>query len=94
MHDELILSLSSLNSVRSFDPVSGILVADAGMVLEAADGYLAEKGFIFPLDLGAKGSCQIGKSELLSECLSLHTKTLGRWNLRNERWWSQITTLR
>ena len=61
IHDELILSLSSLNSVRSFDPVSGILVADAGMVLESADGYLAEQGFIFPLDLGAKGSCQIGE---------------------------------
>jgi FAD/FMN-containing dehydrogenase len=29
-------------------------------VLEVADTYLAEKGFIFPLDLGAKGSCQVG----------------------------------
>ena len=46
--------------MRSFDPVSGILVAEAGVILESADNYLAEKGFIFPLDLGAKGSCQIG----------------------------------
>jgi FAD/FMN-containing dehydrogenase len=60
VYDEIILSLSALNSVRSFDPVSGILVADAGMILESTDNYLAEKGFIFPLDLGAKGSCQIG----------------------------------
>lgn len=49
-----------MNNVRSFDPVSGILVADAGVILEAADNYLAERGFIFPLDLGAKGSCHIG----------------------------------
>ncbi|RXK40578.1 D-lactate dehydrogenase [Tremella mesenterica] len=60
VYDEVILSLSNLNSVRSFDKVSGILVADAGVVLESADNYLAERGFIFPLDLGAKGSCQIG----------------------------------
>ncbi|KAL7418713.1 D-lactate ferricytochrome c oxidoreductase [Cryptotrichosporon argae] len=60
IHDELVLSLAALNSVRSFDPVSGILVADAGLVLEAADNYLAERGFIFPLDLGAKGSCHVG----------------------------------
>lgn len=60
VHDELILSLTNLNSVRSFDPVSGIFVADAGMVLESADGYLADQGFIFPLDLGAKGSCHVG----------------------------------
>lgn len=49
-----------MNQVRSFDEVSGIFVADAGVVLESADNYLAERGFIFPLDLGAKGSCQIG----------------------------------
>lgn len=29
-------------------------------MLEAADSCLAEQGFIFPLDLGAKGSCQVG----------------------------------
>ncbi|KIR38029.1 D-lactate dehydrogenase [Cryptococcus deuterogattii 99/473] len=60
IHDELILSLSSLNSIRSFDPVSGVLTAEAGLILEQADSFLASKGFVFPLDLGAKGSCQIG----------------------------------
>lgn len=60
MRDELVLSLANLTQIRSFDPVSGILVADAGVILESADNYLADQGFIFPLDLGAKGSCQIG----------------------------------
>ena len=60
MHDEVILSLSNLSSIRSFDPVSGVLVLDAGVILATADAYLAERGFIFPLDLGARGSCQIG----------------------------------
>jgi FAD/FMN-containing dehydrogenase len=52
--------MGRMSKIRSFDEVSGILVADAGVVLEVADGHLKEKGYIFPLDLGAKGSCHIG----------------------------------
>ncbi|KAI5953330.1 AIP2 [Candida jiufengensis] len=58
--DEIIINTSSINQIRSFDPVSGILKVDAGVILENADQYLREQGYIFPLDLGAKGSCQIG----------------------------------
>ncbi|KAK6464647.1 hypothetical protein DFJ63DRAFT_317942 [Scheffersomyces coipomensis] len=58
--DEIILSLSSINKIRSFDSVSGILKCDAGVILETADQYLADQGYIFPLDLGAKGSCHVG----------------------------------
>ncbi|KAI0426137.1 hypothetical protein F5Y09DRAFT_75215 [Xylaria sp. FL1042] len=58
--DEIVLSTGRMNQIRSFDDVSGVLVADAGVVLEVADQFLAEKGYLFPLDLGAKGSCQIG----------------------------------
>ncbi|CCK68737.1 D-lactate dehydrogenase KNAG_0B02950 [Huiozyma naganishii CBS 8797] len=58
--DEIVLSLSNLNKVRSFDPVSGIFKCDAGVILETANDYLVQRDHIFPLDLGAKGSCQIG----------------------------------
>ncbi|KAI2626522.1 D-lactate dehydrogenase 2 mitochondrial precursor [Hypoxylon sp. NC1633] len=58
--DEIVVSTSRMNQIRFFDDISGVLVADAGVVLEAADQFLAEKGHIFPLDLGAKGSCHIG----------------------------------
>ncbi|KAJ7597195.1 FAD-binding domain-containing protein [Mycena floridula] len=58
--DEIILSLSNMNSVRSFDPISGILVADAGCILQSLTDYVAPHNHIMPLDLGAKGSCQIG----------------------------------
>ena len=58
--DEIVLSTSLMNKIEHFDPVSGILQLQAGVVLEAADQYLAERGFLFPLDLGAKGSCQVG----------------------------------
>jgi FAD/FMN-containing dehydrogenase len=49
-----------MNNVRSFDPVSGILVADAGCILEALSQHIAPHGYIMPIDLGAKGSCHIG----------------------------------
>ncbi|KAI9740499.1 MAG: hypothetical protein M1834_005079 [Cirrosporium novae-zelandiae] len=58
--DEIVINLSRMNNVRSFDEKSGVLVADAGCILEVVDNYLAGKNYIFPLDLGAKGSCHIG----------------------------------
>ncbi|KAL9027182.1 MAG: hypothetical protein Q9196_004260, partial [Gyalolechia fulgens] len=60
VYDEIVVSTSRMNQVRSFDSVSGALVVDAGCILETADQFLADKDHIFPLDLGAKGSCQIG----------------------------------
>ncbi|KAM0334396.1 hypothetical protein ACHAQA_001422 [Verticillium albo-atrum] len=58
--DEIIINMSRMNQIQSFDDVSGTLVVDAGVILETADQFLAEKGYIFPLDLGAKGSCHVG----------------------------------
>ncbi|PKS10178.1 hypothetical protein jhhlp_001928 [Lomentospora prolificans] len=58
--DEIVLNLGRMNNIISFDEVSGVLVMDAGVILEVADQYLAERGHIFPLDLGAKGSCHVG----------------------------------
>lgn len=58
--DEIVVNMSRMNQIIDFDEVSGTLVADAGCILEAADQFLASKGYIFPLDLGAKGSCHIG----------------------------------
>ncbi|KAL6722136.1 D-lactate ferricytochrome c oxidoreductase [Lecanora helva] len=60
VYDEVVINMSRMNTIRSFDEVSGTLVVDAGCILEVVDHFLAEKSHIFPLDLGAKGSCQIG----------------------------------
>ena len=40
--------------------VSGTLVCQAGCILEHLDNQVGAQGFTMPLDLGAKGSCQIG----------------------------------
>ncbi|GAA5866188.1 hypothetical protein JCM3774_004113 [Rhodotorula dairenensis] len=60
LYDELILSTEGMNQIRDFDDVSGILTADAGAILESLSNYLHPKGYMMPLDLGAKGSCHIG----------------------------------
>ena len=39
---------------------TGTLVCQAGCILEKLESYLEDNGLIMPLDLGAKGSCQIG----------------------------------
>lgn len=58
--DEIVINMSRMSNIRSFDDESGVLVADAGVILEVADQHLAQRGYLFPLDLGAKGSCHIG----------------------------------
>ncbi|TPX42583.1 hypothetical protein SeMB42_g04671 [Synchytrium endobioticum] len=58
--DEVVLSTRKMDSIHSFDDVSGIVTCAAGVVLEKLDLWLAEKKYMCPLDLGAKGSCQIG----------------------------------
>ncbi|KAG6975772.1 hypothetical protein JG688_00002023 [Phytophthora aleatoria] len=60
VYDEVVLSTSSMNNVISFDEVSGILVCEAGCILENLDNHVAKHGYMMPLDLGAKGTCQIG----------------------------------
>lgn len=58
--DEVILSLSRMNAVGDLDEVSGIVDVEAGVVLEQLEQSIAPRGFTLPLDLGAKGSCQLG----------------------------------
>ncbi|XP_007941440.1 D-2-hydroxyglutarate dehydrogenase, mitochondrial [Orycteropus afer afer] len=58
--DEIVLSTSLMNQVVHFHSVSGVLVCQAGCVLEDLSQYLEDRDFIMPLDLGSKGSCHIG----------------------------------
>ena len=42
------------------DILSGVVRTQAGVVLEKLDSFLTDHELMAPLDLGAKGSCQIG----------------------------------
>lgn len=58
--DEIILSTTLMNKVINFDEHSGVLTCQAGCVLDMLNNCALDKGYTMPLDLGAKGSCQIG----------------------------------
>ncbi len=58
--DEVVVSMARMDAVRSVDALSGVLVCQAGCILQNLDDQLAEAGLMMPLDLGAKGSCHIG----------------------------------
>ncbi|KAM0937213.1 putative D-2-hydroxyglutarate dehydrogenase [Dioscorea sansibarensis] len=60
VYDEIIVNVGSMNKIISLDKVSGILKCEAGCILENLDSFLANAGYLMPIDLGAKGSCQIG----------------------------------
>lgn len=60
LHTEIILSLTKLDKVVSFDSDTGVLSAEAGCILETLNKHVEKFGFCMPYDLGAKGSCMIG----------------------------------
>lgn len=58
--DEVIISTQLMNKVTSIDPLSGVLMCQAGCILENLNKSVSAHNLIMPLDLGAKGSCTIG----------------------------------
>ena len=56
----VVLSTARLNRVRALDPLNHTITADAGCVLADVQQAAADAGLLFPLSLGAEGSCQIG----------------------------------
>ena len=57
---EVVVSLERLDKIRSIDREGATVVAEAGVVLENLQNAAAEAGMLFPLSLGAQGSCRIG----------------------------------
>jgi FAD/FMN-containing dehydrogenase len=57
---ELILSLTRLDKIREVDAESNTMTCEAGVVLAKAQETAAAVDRLFPLSLGAEGSCTIG----------------------------------
>jgi D-lactate dehydrogenase (cytochrome) len=57
---ELILSLTRLDKIREVDAASNTMTCEAGVVLAKAQEAAAAVDRLFPLSLGAEGSCTIG----------------------------------
>ncbi len=56
----IVLSLARLNRVRDVDPAGNTITVDAGVVLQTVQEHADKAGRLFPLSLGAQGSCMIG----------------------------------
>src|SRR6266851_2519122 len=56
----IVLALGRMNRIRAIDPVNFTMTVEAGCVLADLQKAAAEAGRLFPLSLGAEGSCQIG----------------------------------
>ncbi len=56
----IVLSMSRMNRVRAIDPVNRTITLEAGVILADVQKAAEEAGALFPLSLGAEGSCRIG----------------------------------
>jgi FAD/FMN-containing dehydrogenase len=57
---EVILTTSRMNRIRAVDVVNDSIIVEAGVVLKDIQVATARLDRLFPLSLGAEGSCQIG----------------------------------
>ncbi|MCX5572234.1 FAD-binding oxidoreductase [Kaistia nematophila] len=56
----VLVSLERMNRIRAIDPLNFSVEVEAGCVLEVLHQAVEAEDLMFPLSLGAKGSCQIG----------------------------------
>ena len=57
---EIVLSLARLNRILEVDALNNTISVEAGCILANIQQAAREAGRLFPLSLGAEGSCQIG----------------------------------
>ncbi|WP_375460101.1 FAD-binding oxidoreductase [uncultured Enterovirga sp.] len=56
----IVLSLARMARIRAVDPANDTITVEAGCVLQAVQDAARAAGRLFPLSLGAEGSCTIG----------------------------------
>src|SRR6202166_3792327 len=57
---EVVVSTRRLDKIREIDTASNTMTCEAGVVLQVAQQRAGEVDRLFPLSLGAEGSCTIG----------------------------------
>jgi FAD/FMN-containing dehydrogenase len=56
----VVLATDRLNTIIQVDPLNNTITVESGCILTNLQAAAAEKECLFPLSLGAEGSCQIG----------------------------------
>ena len=57
---QVILNLKRMNQIREIDVANQTITLEAGCILQAVQEKVAAQDLLFPLSLGAEGSCLIG----------------------------------
>ncbi|MHB8270584.1 FAD-binding oxidoreductase [Bradyrhizobium sp.] len=57
---EVVVSMRRLDKIREVDTASNTMTCEAGVILQNAQQRAADADRLFPLSLGAEGSCTIG----------------------------------
>jgi FAD/FMN-containing dehydrogenase len=56
----VVMSLERMRAIKDLDVAAGTITVEAGVVMEAVQKAADAADLFFPLDLGGRGSCQIG----------------------------------
>jgi FAD/FMN-containing dehydrogenase len=59
-HGEVVISMRRMDKIREVDTASNTMTCEAGVILQNAQQRAADADRLFPLSLGAEGSCTIG----------------------------------
>lgn len=76
--NELIISTKFLNKIISIDTISGVLVCEAGCIIQNLMDYVSLYGYLLPIDLGSKGTCVIG-GNIASNSGGMRVLKYGSW---------------
>src|SRR5258708_10970620 len=57
---EVVVSMRRMDKIRDLDTASNTMTCEAGVILQIAQQRASEVDRLFPLSLGAEGSCTIG----------------------------------
>ena len=58
--EDIVISLERMNSIEAVDTINRTVTVEAGVPLQKLHEVAEEADLLFPLDLGARGSCTIG----------------------------------
>lgn len=57
---DVVLSLERMNKIEQVDRLGRVATVQAGCILQTFQEAIEAQGLLFPLDLGARGSCTVG----------------------------------
>ncbi len=58
--EDIVLSMENMNLIEAIDETGRTMTVQAGVPLQVIQEAAEQKGLLFPIDLGARGSCTIG----------------------------------